>query len=203
MMEVSWSVTDHKAYSSARARVSTVFNAEARLPNQVFKGDVRGSLFCEFDAVLAPEFWPALRATATWHDDRQVELLFLEPGCDDFYCPEFPVYPAVSLPVEADADAYWAAIGYEPGDDVMASIAISADVIAVTARSGRWGCWGERDAEVAIFHGFPNVVARDEWAAEFGPFLEVSRALEAYLPPVFRDRAVPREYAATLSANYG
>lgn len=203
MAEASSIVADREGYLDVRAHVSRVFNSDARLPSQVFRGDARGSLFCEFDAVLAPEFWPALRAMAGWHGDRQVELLVLEPGCDDFYFPEYGMYPAVSLSAEADVDDYWAAIGYEPDDEVLGSIAISAKVIAVTGPSGRWGCWGERDAEIAVFQGFPNMPTRNEWRTQFGPFLEVSGALETYLPLAFAGRTVPGEYAAILATNYG
>ncbi|GAA3203988.1 hypothetical protein GCM10010532_024990 [Dactylosporangium siamense] len=140
---------------------------------------------------------------ARWHGDTQVELLVLEPDSDAFYLPEYRIHPAMSLSVEAGADDYWGAIGFEPGGDVMGSISISANVIAVTGPSGRWGCWGERDPEVAVFQGFPNAAARKDWCAQFGPFLDASGALESYLPLSFAGRAVPVEYAATLTANYG
>lgn len=194
---------DRNGYLAVRSRSATTFTLDARLPDRVFKESGEGSLFCEFDAVLTPEFWPVLRAMARWHGDEHVELLVLEPGCDEFYLPEYRMYPAVSLSVEADADDYWAVIGHEPEGDVMGSIAISANVIAVAGPSGRWGCWGERDPEVAVFRGFPNAAVRDEWRAEFGPFQEVSGALESYLPLTFAGRTTPDAYAATLTANYG
>ncbi|MFD6533448.1 hypothetical protein [Streptomyces sp. NPDC060184] len=194
---------DRNDYLDVRSRGAATFELDARLPEQVFKEGAGGSLFCEFDAVLTPEFWPALCAMARWHGDAYVELLVLEPDCDAFYLPEYRMYPAMSLSVEADVDDYWAAIGYEPDGDIMGSIAISANVIAVTGPSGRWGCWGERDPEVAVFRGFPNAAARNGWCAQFGPFLEVSGALESYLPLTFAGRTVPDEYAATLTANYG
>ncbi|MGW2458315.1 hypothetical protein ACWC4J_16065 [Streptomyces sp. NPDC001356] len=194
---------DHDGYLDVRSRSAATFDLDARLPDQVFKERAEDALFCEFDAVLTPEFWPALRAMARWHDDTHVEMLVLEPECDTFYLPEYRMYPALSLPVEADVDDYWAAIGHEPDGDIMGSIAISANVIAVTGPSGRWGCWGERDPEVAVFHGYPNVAARDEWRAQFGPFLDVAGAMQSYLPLTFAGRTVPDEYAATLTANYG
>ncbi len=196
-------VIDRNGYLGVRSRSATVFDLDARLPGQVFKEGVEGSLFCEFDVILTPKFWPVLCAMARWHGDSHVELLVLEPDGDDFYRPEYRMYPALSLSVEADMDNYWAAIGHEPDGDILGSIAISANVVAVTGASGRWGCWGERDPEIAVFRGFPNVAARNEWRAQFGPFLEVSGALESYLPLTFAGRTVPDEYAATLTANYG
>lgn len=48
-----------------------------------------------------------------------------------------------------------------------------------------------------------GAAARSEWCARFGPFLEVSGALESYLPMAFGGRSVPDTYAAALTANYG
>jgi hypothetical protein len=189
-------------YREIRSRSAAVFDLDARLPGPVFKGGAEDALFGQFDAVLAPDFWRALRAMATWHGDAFVELLVLEPECEEFYLPEYQIYPAFSLSVEAGVDDYWASIGREPGGDVMGSIAISANVIAVTGHSGKWGCWGERDAELAVFAGFPTTAARDEWRSDYGPFLGASEALESYLPLAFGSRTVPDAYAERLMANY-
>ncbi|MFD0883364.1 hypothetical protein ACFQ08_02160 [Streptosporangium algeriense] len=194
---------DHDGYINILSHSATIFDLDARLPNQVFNEDMGESLFCEFDAVLAPYFWPALCAMARWHGDKHVELLVLEPDCDTFFLLDGGMYPAMSLSVEADEDDYWAVIGHEPNGGKVGSISLSSRVITITGPSGKWGCWGERDPEVAIFRGFPNATVRDEWRAEFGPFLEVAGALESYLPFTFRGWTVPDEYAATLTANYG
>lgn len=103
--------------------------------------------------------------------------------------------------VEAGTDDYWAAIGFEPDGDAPGSISISANVVALIGASGKWGCWGERDPEVAVFRGFPDAAARSEWCARFSPFLDVSGALESYLPMAFGGRSVPDTYAAALTAN--
>ncbi|MFE7527707.1 hypothetical protein ACFU7Y_18615 [Kitasatospora sp. NPDC057542] len=194
---------DRSGYLDVRSRSASVFDLDARLPDQAFKGVAGESLFCEFDAVLTREFWPALRAMARWHGDDRIELLVLEPGVDDFYLPECRICPTISLSVDAGMDDYWEKVGFTSNDDFAESIAISANVIAVTGPSGRWGCWGEKDPEVAIFRGFPDVTTRNEWREQFGPFLEVSGALESYLSLAFGRHAVPDVYAATLTANYG
>ncbi|MBZ4318668.1 hypothetical protein [Streptomyces huiliensis] len=203
MAEMGSIVTDRSQYLRVRSHAATTFDLDARLPGQVFKKDIGDSLFCEFDAVLTPEFWPALCTMARWYGDTCVELLVLEPECDAFYLADYRMYPAISLSVEAGVDDYWAAIGHEPDGDVMGSIAISANVIAVTGPSGRWGCWGERDPEVAVFRGFPSAAAQNEWRTQFGPFLGVSEALQSYLARTFAGWTVPAQYATTLTANYG
>ncbi len=139
---------------------------------------------------------------ARWHGDETIELLVAEPDCDAFYLPEGLGYPAVSLSVDATEDDYWAAVGFDPTGDALASLAISANVVSMTGASAKWGCWGERDPEVAVFSGFPDAVARAEWCERFGPFLNVAGALESYLPAAFAGQTVPTEFAATLTANY-
>jgi hypothetical protein len=62
---------------------------------------------------------------------------------------------------------------------------------------------GGRDPDVAVFQGFPDAVARSEWCQRFGPFEEVSGALDIYLWMAAGGRPVPDDYAAALSANYG
>jgi hypothetical protein len=196
-------VIDRGDYLRVRSRSAVVFDLDSRLPRQVFKTYAEGSLFCEFDAVLDPEFWPALCAMAVWHGDEFVDLLALEPDVEAHYLPKYGLYQAMSLSVEAGVDDYWAAIGWEFDDeDPMRSIALSADVIAIAGDSGKWGCWGERNPEIAIFRGFPDENVRNEWRTQFGPFLEVSGAIEQYLSFVSKGRPVPAEYASLLTANY-
>ncbi|MET9260618.1 hypothetical protein [Amycolatopsis sp. NPDC004079] len=66
------------------------------------------------------------------------------------------------MSAHADEDDYWTAIGHGSDDDFLDSIAVSADVIAVTGPSGKWGCWGERGTEVALGGRGP---VPDEYAA--------------------------------------
>ena len=195
---------DRDGYLDIRSRSAVTFDLDARLPDQVFRDRAGDWLFCEIDVVLAPDLWPALCAMARWHGDEHVELLVLEPDCD-LYLREGLGYPARSLSVGASEDDYWAAIGFDPdGDDFAVSITRSANVVALTGASGKWGCWAERDPEVAVFQGFPDAATRSEWCERFGPFEDVSGALESYIWMAFGARQpVPDAYAAALSANYG
>ncbi|SFT33749.1 hypothetical protein SAMN04487904_101237 [Actinopolyspora lacussalsi subsp. righensis] len=195
-------VLDSGEYQNLCSRVAVTFDLSARLPGQVFKKDGGDSLFCEFDSVLAPELWPALCELARWHGDSCVDLLVLEPSCEAFYFPEYRMYPALSLSVDADEDDYWTAVGYEPNGEILGSIAKSAEIIAVSGRSGKWGCWGERSDEVAVFQGFPDSRARNEWWTRYGPFMEVADALQTYVYPAPARRTVSKEYATKLTANY-
>ncbi|WP_405680614.1 hypothetical protein OG239_05460 [Streptomyces sp. NBC_00868] len=177
------------------ARFASVFDLDARLPGMVFRRDAGDTLFVEFDVLLTPDLWPALCTMARWHGDQHVELLVLAPD-DDKYS-----FPALSLSVEASVDDYWDAVGFGPDDDAGDSVTIMANVVALTGPSRKWGCWGERDPEVAVFQGFPDAAARDAWREEFGPFLEVDEALNSYLSLAFRG-AVPDWYASALTAHY-
>jgi hypothetical protein len=196
-------VIDRSGYLDARSRNAVTFDLDARLPDQVFRDRAGDWLFCEFGVVLARELWPALCTMARWHGDEHIEVLVLEPDCDDYHLSDGLGYPARSLSVEASGDDYWAAIGFEPDGDALDSIAISASVVALTGASGKWGCWGERDPDVAVFQGFPDAATRSEWCERFGPFEDVSGALESYLWMAAGGHPVPDSYAAALSANYG
>ncbi|MGW1531581.1 hypothetical protein [Streptomyces aureus] len=188
---------DRPFEGDVRSRCGAVFDLDARLPDLVFRQDRGDTLFCEFDALLTPNLWPALRTMAQWHGDRHVELLVLEAGRGTVLLPAM----SLSLSVEASGDDFWDAVGFEPDGDALDSITIMADVVAVTGPSGLWGCWGERDPEVAVFQGFPNASVRDAWRAEFGPFLEVDEVLDAYVAQAFR-RGVPGWYAAAMTTHY-
>ncbi|MFI6056060.1 hypothetical protein ACIBCO_39080 [Streptomyces violascens] len=186
----------HHEASAIRAHCADVFALDTRLPGMVFLKDRGDTLFGEFDALLTPELWPALCAMARWHGDQHVELIVLSASHGTTSAPA-----ALSLSVEASSDDYWDAVGFAADGDALDSITVAANVVAVTGPSGKWGCWGERDPEVAVFQGFPDTAARDAWRAEFGPFLGVDEALASYLSLAFRS-PVPDWYNAAMTAHY-
>ncbi|WP_037880903.1 hypothetical protein [Streptomyces sp. NRRL F-5727] len=180
---------------AVRARAAAVFDLDARLPAQVFRELADQAVFCEFDLLLTPDAWPALAALARLHGDRQVDLLVVEA--------DGIAGPALSLSVEATPDDYWAEVGFDSSREALESVTIAARTVALTGPSGRWGCWGERDPEVAVVRGFPGEAARHDWRVRYGPCADAANALVSWLPQIFGDRRVPDAYAADLAANYG
>lgn len=178
-----------------RARGAAVFDLDARLPALVFRELADPAVFCEFDLLLTPVAWPALAGLARLYGDRQVDLLVVEA--------DGMAGPTLSLSVEATPDDYWAEIGFDSDREALESITIAARTVALTGPSGRWGCWGERDPEVAVVRGFPDEIARQDWHVRYGPCVDAAGALASWLPQVFRGRPVPDAYAAQLTANYG
>ncbi|MFI2242690.1 hypothetical protein [Streptomyces chrestomyceticus] len=180
---------------AVRARAAAVFDLDARLPGRVFWELADEAVFCEFDLLLTPDAWPALSALARLHGDRQVDLLVVEA--------DGIAGSGLSLSVEATPDDYWAEIGFDSGKEALESVTIAARTVALTGPSGRWGCWGERDPEVAVVRGFPDQAARHDWHVRYGPCADVAGALASWLPQVFGNQRVPAAYAAELAANYG
>ncbi|MFE6099550.1 hypothetical protein [Streptomyces laurentii] len=180
---------------TVRTRAAAVFDLAARLPARVFRELADEAVFCEFDLLLTPYAWPALSALARLHGDRQVDLLVVEA--------DGIAGPALSLSVEATPDDYWTEVGFDSNREPLDSITIAARTIALTGPSGRWGCWGERDPEVAVVRGFPDAAARHDWYARCGPCVDAAGALTSWLPQVFGNRRVPDAYATELATHYG
>ncbi|CAM3101480.1 hypothetical protein [Stackebrandtia soli] len=191
-------------YLAVRSRCARVFDLDARFPDQVFRRPAGDSLFCEFDVLLTPELWPALCAMARWHGDDQIDLMVLEPDLDG-YLAEGLGYPVRSLSADASEDDYWDAVGFTSttADDFSWSFTVSAIVVAITGASAKWGCWADRDPELAVFQGFLDAPTRSEWYDRFGPFLDVSGALEVYHPTAIVGRTVPESFVGPMAANYG
>ncbi|MDT0461013.1 hypothetical protein RM550_35790 [Streptomyces sp. DSM 41527] len=180
---------------AVRARAAAVFDLDARLPERVFRELADEAVFCEFDLLLTPDAWPALSALARLHGDRQVDLLVVEA--------DGVAGPALSLSVEATPDDYWTEVGFDSGREPLESVTIAARTVALTGPSGSWGCWGERDSEVAVVRGFPGEAARHDWHVRYGPCVDAAGALASWLPQVFGNRCIPGAYAAEMAANYG
>lgn len=201
MTSTSWS--DREQFLRIQDQSKAVVNINARLPDQVFKGGVAAPLFVEFDLILTPGFWSSFRQIARWHGDSQVDILVVQPDCEDFYYPRYRSYPAISVPVDVEIDDYWTELGHEPYGEIMGSIPISANVVTVTGPSRKWACWGERDPELAIFVGFPDAASRKEWRSnKQGLFMESFDEVLECLSLAFRGEVVPDHYAAAFRDNY-
>ncbi|MGW8562349.1 hypothetical protein ACWGLA_21415 [Streptomyces albidoflavus] len=106
-------------------------------------------------------------------------------------------------PGRPTAAAYWAQVGFDAGREPLDLVTIAARTVASTGPSARWGCWGERDPEVAVVRGFPDEAARRKWGRGYGPCADVAGVLASWLPPVFGGRGIPEAYAAGPAAHYG
>lgn len=194
-------MSDRVSCERAFGVVSGVFEVARRFPDVVVKDEHITTTFCEFGAVFSADLWPALTELAAAHGDDYVHLVVVEPDVDR-YVAGYGVWPALSLPVTASADDYWDAINEAPRGDATASLLEWAEIVAFGGDSGTWGCWGERDPEIAAFHGFALPVL-DGWRERHGPFLDAADALESYIAPSFQGRAVPDDFSAAFLRNYG
>lgn len=190
-------VSTRDEFEFIRSNISSVFYIDRRFPDLVFKNALPRTLFCEYEAALAPELWPMFQKLARLHGDSKINLLVVEPGYQPCHLDRYGMYPAISLSVNSSPADYWDIIGSED----RGSIDSLADVIAITGTSGAWGCWGERSDEVLAVQGVPESISDDEWCDEFGPFLRSSEALDSYISFAFRD-GIPEWYASTFTQNY-
>ncbi|MFI5612621.1 hypothetical protein [Amycolatopsis sp. NPDC051903] len=192
-------ITDETEYLTVRARAAAVFHLDARLPAQLFTaGDAQGSLVGDVSAFWDPDFWPAFQALACYHGDRTVDFLLVDgPAC--VHLRDRGEYPALSMPVGASVDEYWDAVGFDSRGFSDAYVFL-AETVAVVGPSGRWGCWGERDHELAVYLGFPNAAARERWREEHKPFFAEDSVAE-YFSNVYRNRP-PQGIVEEPIANY-
>ena len=188
-------------FEEIRRTVATTFDLGARLPGMVFLAPSKFTLFCEYEALFAADFWPALTELAAVHGDPVIDLLVIEPNAASYYIPEYRIYPAFSLPVESNEDRYWDALNEEPGGDITGAVIHSANVVALSGASTRWGIWGDRHLGVAAVQGAPIADDAGSWREKYGPFLAVEDALVHYVAPNFGGQ-VPEVLAEELAANF-
>jgi hypothetical protein len=112
------------------------------------------------------------------------------------------MYPAASMALTMSADEYWETISEQPSGDITGAIVDSAEDIALTGPSGKWGCWGERGFGVAAIQGVPRSGPSSGWREQYGPFLAADDALQQYIAPNFRKTGIPYEFSSALIANY-
>lgn len=184
-----------------RRTVATTFDLDARLPGMMFVRPAKFTLFCEYEALYAADFWPALTELAAVHGDPIVDLIVIEPNATSYYIPEYRMYPAFSLPVESDEDCYWDALNEEPGGDITGAVIHSANVVALSGPSASWGIWGDRHLGIAVVQGAPMADYAGSWRKKHGPFLDVEDALVHYVAPNFGGQ-VPEELAEELVAKF-
>ncbi|MFC4110780.1 hypothetical protein [Micromonospora zhanjiangensis] len=168
----------------------------------VFLMPSKFALFCEYEALFAADFWPALTELAAVHGDSVVDLLVIEPNAASYYIPEYRMYPAFSLPVESNEDRYWDALNEEPEGDITGAVIHSANMIALSGLSARWGIWADRHLGIAVVQGAPIEDDSGSWRERNGPFLGVEDALVHYVAPNFGGQ-VPEALAGELTAKFG
>ncbi|GAA2554874.1 hypothetical protein GCM10010435_26720 [Winogradskya consettensis] len=197
-------VGDREGYRRLRAYASATFDLSTRFPDIVFRRPGPVTLFCQFDSVLGEDFWPALSELARLHDDDDddVIVIVIEPDGEDHHFPRYGWWPAFSMSTGAGIDDYSRVILEPPTGAGQASFLLSGDIVAVTGPSGKWGIWGERDAELAAVQASVASDVFQRWGEEFGPFLPAVEAVTEYLPPNFNVEVDPLAYVTTLVASY-
>jgi hypothetical protein len=120
-----------------------VFDLAAELPQQVFKEPIR--FFTGTDALrsIGGDFSTVLNKLSEAYNDEWCCVLVLRAHSDDLVAGfrfDFPV----------DANTLWSRLNYQPDGDVVRSYTSVASTWVYFGSSSAWGCWADRDWELAI-----------------------------------------------------
>lgn len=174
---------------------STMFEAGAHIPQQVFKLGF-GTFSCvEFQRVFIPEFWEIISGCMAQGNDS--EAIFLQGG------PE-PADMATGCPGarfgrDTKSDEFYRAVSYEDGG-IGSSIQIQTIRFVLFGDSGTWGFWGDRDFDVAI-----AASRRKNWVwpnADALPWFAPQAALDILIRQNLANGVVPDRFAAEYHQNY-
>lgn len=135
-------------FQTLQDSVASRVDLAARFPAWPFRARGYATIFLH-DHILATGFGHVLDALAQAYGDEAVTLVGVDPP-PAFYRDEFGFLPALQLPREYVREGYGDALWLDRGDDAMAVLAVSLNVVAVTGSSGAWAVWGQRDWEIGV-----------------------------------------------------
>jgi hypothetical protein len=189
-------------YEELFSNVGAVFDTTARLPNMVFRRAPKRLEFFEFDDVFEAFFWQAIRVIARECRDSEVELLVVEPESANYFKRQFGHYGAAAISVDTDPEEYRQLLSKAPEGSPADALIHNGRILTLTGRSRGFGFWCERELEIGVVALFECLPANPTAALPTTiSWKSVDEAL-ALMAPVFLDRRVPPDLAATLRSNY-
>ncbi len=127
----------------AIAIARSLFRLNEELPSQVFRSPIDSFVATDVLRAAGGDFAHALNTLSERYGDRWCAVLLRRAHDDDLAAGfrfDFPV----------SADLLWARLNYEPDGNVMRSYASTAASWVFFGSSAQWGCWADRNWELAV-----------------------------------------------------
>jgi len=178
-------IRSKEEFIQAKEMVSTVFDLEQRLPQQVFRSDYANFHFDEFDwawsrveryrdfADPGRLFWDNIKEVSAITKDDFVIIGMCELGETDAFYRELGYYNWLKVPVDIDYDEVLDMLrsGAEV-EERWGDVLYSRGCVAWVGSSRQWGIWGEMTEEMCVFG------LREDVDAE-----SISPIVKDWLPP--------------------
>lgn len=133
----------------------SLFRLEAELPSQVFRSPIDSFVATDVVRAAGGDFVHALNTLSDRFGDRWCAVLLRRAHDDDLVAGfrfDFPV----------SADLLWARVNYEPDGDVIRSYTSTAASWVFFGSSAQWGCWADRNWELAVVGTVGSVSLQSE-----------------------------------------
>ncbi|MFI9507914.1 hypothetical protein [Nocardia sp. NPDC052566] len=196
-------LTDPGDYEAIRNRMASFFYLDRRFPEDVYRLSGVRTVFIEYEVGISSGFWLALSRLAEMFGDTSVDFLVVDPAHGSVNIPaSWDVYPAFSIDVTSSTDDFADAIT-EPTPDAEGIWMVGdlSNVVAITGRSGLWGCWGERNSGIMAIRA-PDGDAFRVWREEVDLYLWGTYGILDIIAFNCRDWLVPHEFLDPFVENY-
>ncbi|KIQ93104.1 hypothetical protein LH47_02842 [Anoxybacillus thermarum] len=140
-------IKDEKEYLEIKEILSTTFQLQCELPDQVFQKGYGSFLFGEYNHLFKEEFWNSIQELSKVSGDSYVVLAELE-NC---YNEKMGWYECVKIPVELTYEHYLDIFNMEESDNGKFGLVHYGFYFVFTSPSLQWGIWAERDIETYVF----------------------------------------------------
>lgn len=154
-------VREKNEFDKLNAMVKSIFDKEARLPEQVFCQPFNFFMFEEFDWTISGDFWNTVKNIAFETKDDFILTAVLEPSPEEYFYKEFNYFNWVKLPVNLSADEYLEALELGPEESPADAVVYNSYTVIWLSPSMKWAIWGERNYGISII-GFNDISYRNK-----------------------------------------
>lgn len=195
-----FAVTHHE-YLAILASVRSVFDTQARFPENVLRRPAR-TLYFEFEELFDVPLWRSLELLARQSGETETLGLILDPT-PQYFRDHFDYYGAMRLPVDGMDKEALALLVREPDGSAADAVTHNGRVLAFVTRSLGVALWAERELGI----GLVAVRNADLATALTGSKNAIrwfdAREVLSLITPTFVGNSVPDQFRAEFLSNYG